>query len=115
MPPKIEILYFTGCPNYEPALERVRAALRAEGVEAPVELVAVETEAEATRQDFYGSPTVRVDGRDVVSPPSGATPTLACRMYRTESGRLSPFPPIAAVLAAVRGAPGARDGSGSAI
>ena len=29
---KVEVLYFKGCPNHEPAVEQVRKALRSEGL-----------------------------------------------------------------------------------
>ncbi len=64
--PKIELPYFAACPNHTPAHEMLRRVLEVEGVAADVELVAVETEEEAKRQRFYGSPTVRIDGVDVV-------------------------------------------------
>ena len=33
---KIEVLYFDGCPNHEPAVERIQELLREEGVSAEV-------------------------------------------------------------------------------
>ena len=101
--PDIELLYFAECPNYRHTLDVLRDLLRAEGIPPDVRLVAVETDEEVLRQRFYGSPTVRVNGRDVVQAPEGATPALACRMYGTAGGRLSPYPPIEAIVAALRG------------
>lgn len=101
--PDIEVLYFAECPNYRHTLDVLRELLRAEGMPPDVRLVTVETDEEARRQRFYGSPTVRVDGRDVVPAPEGATPALACRVYRAADGRLSPYPPIEAIVAALRG------------
>lgn len=85
--PRVEILYFEGCPNHEPALalvERVAAAL---GVEPEIELVEVPDTESAARHRFLGSPTVRVNGRDVEP---GAEErrdfAFSCRIYRGESG-----------------------------
>ena len=85
--PRVEILYFEGCPNHEPALalvERVAAAL---GVEPEIELVEVPDAESAARHRFLGSPSVRVDGRDVEP---GAEQrrdfAFSCRIYRGESG-----------------------------
>ena len=100
--PKIELLYFAACPNYAPTHEMLRRLLEAEGIAADVELVAVETEEEAKRQGFYGSPTVRIGGVDVVSPERGAAPALACRVYRAAQGHLTPIPPPEAIVAALR-------------
>ena len=102
--PTVEVLYFAECPNYEAAVEAVREALAEAGIEAPVELVEIETEAAAERAQFYGSPTVRVNGRDVFPPADPhRRPALACRVYRTPNGRIAPAPPRVAILAALRG------------
>ena len=99
--PKIELLYFTGCPNYQQALTALQAVLAAAGATVPIDLVAVETQAEAERQQFYGSPTIRIDGVDIVPPAPTARPALSCRVYRTAQGTLSPQPPDEVLVAAV--------------
>ena len=38
---KVEVLYFKGCPNHEPAVERVRKALRNEDLAMPVHEVEI--------------------------------------------------------------------------
>ncbi len=101
--PDIELLYFAECPNYRHTLDVLRDLLRAEGMPPDVRLVAVETDEEARQQRVYGSPTVRVGGRDGVPAPGGAAPALACRVYRGAEGRLSPYPRIEAIVAALRG------------
>jgi hypothetical protein len=62
---KIEVLYSPECPHYVTALQLVHEALSETGIAAQVELVRVETEADARRLEFIGSPTVRVGGVDV--------------------------------------------------
>jgi len=49
-----------------------------------VNLVRVVTDDEAQVLRFPGSPTVRVDGRDLFPGPVGVG--LACRVYRTPDG-----------------------------
>jgi hypothetical protein len=44
---RIEVLYVSGCPNYEPAVERIRKVLASESVEVGIRAVSVNTEAEA--------------------------------------------------------------------
>lgn len=89
---KIEILYFDGCPSYLPTREALEAALRETGVAAPIEMVRVASEAEARRLRFPGSPTIRLDGRDLFPEPEGETQyALRCRVY-SEEGRLSGWP-----------------------
>ena len=62
---KIEVLYWDGCPSHPEALELLQAVLAERGVEATVELREVLTDEEAEALRFPGSPTIRVDGRDV--------------------------------------------------
>ncbi len=101
---KVEILYFEGCPAYPDAEENVRRVLAEEGVEAEVELVAVETDEEARRLRFPGSPTIRVGGGDLF--PDGATERddwrLGCRIYATPEG-LKGAPTPGMVRAALSG------------
>ena len=85
--PRIEILYFEGCPNHERArglVERIAAEV---GVEPEIDLVEVPDLDAATKLRFLGSPTVRVDGRDVEP---GADErrdfVFSCRVYRSEEG-----------------------------
>lgn len=98
---KVELLYFAECPNYLDALCVLRDVLATHGIFTPVELVAVESQAEAERQHFYGSPTIRVDGVDIVSPDPLARPALACRLYRAAQGTPSPIPPAEVIAAAL--------------
>jgi hypothetical protein len=85
-PTKVEILYFDGCPTYLGAEDTVRKILAEEGVEARVELVAIETDEEARRLRCPGSPTIRVDGEDLFPVPDRAEYALGCRMYATPEG-----------------------------
>ena len=84
---KIEVLYFDGCPNHEQLLPRLRGLLDQAGITSPVELVAVLDDDAAQAQRFLGSPTLRVDGRDVEPGAEQRTDFgLKCRLYRTEQG-----------------------------
>jgi len=81
---KIDILYFDGCPTYRAAEKTLRETLVEEGIEAEVELVAVDTDEEARRLGFPGSPTIRLDGRDPF--PEQEERGLGCRVYATSEG-----------------------------
>lgn len=85
--PLVEILYFDGCPNHEGAHALVRRVTGELGIEAEIDLVNVADPESAARMGFLGSPTVRVDGRDV-EPGAGERGdfVLSCRVYRTDSG-----------------------------
>jgi hypothetical protein len=85
--PQVEILYFEGCPNHEPARALVEQVATQLGIRPRVVLVLVPEAEAATSLRFLGSPTVRVDGRDVEP---GAEErrefVLSCRVYRGEKG-----------------------------
>ena len=85
--PRVEILYFDGCPNHEPALAVVERVDRELGTNADVRLVNVPDHATAERVRFLGSPTVRVDGVDVDPHAEQRTEyALSCRVFTTEHG-----------------------------
>ena len=85
--PLVEILYFEGCPNHEGAralVERVAAELR---VAPELELLRVPDPEAAVERRFLGSPTVRVDGRDVEPGADERSEfVFSCRVYRTAHG-----------------------------
>ena len=83
---KVEILYFDGCPTYETATKTVRALLAEEGVEAEIELVAINSDEEAQRLRFPRSPTIRVEGEDLFPAPGREDRRLGCRVYATPEG-----------------------------
>jgi hypothetical protein len=90
---KVEVLHWEGCPSLPEALEELEDVLRVRGLDAEIELREVTTQEEAERLDFHGSPTVKIDGRDV--DPDGARTqraALACRIYTLPDGRVSPVP-----------------------
>lgn len=98
---RVEVLYFDGCPNHEPLLERLPGLLDRAGVEADIELRRVESPDEADRVRFLGSPTLRIDGEDV-DPGAGARTDfgLKCRLFATSEG-LRGLPPDDWILGAL--------------
>jgi len=84
---KIEVLYVPNCPNHAVALERLREILPAESFQKHVNQVLVKDAAMAQSLKFPGSPTIRINGRDVE--PQGeksAAFGLMCRLYLDGSG-----------------------------
>jgi hypothetical protein len=83
----VELLYFEGCPHHEALQPRLVQLLRDAKVPAELQLRRIEDIQTAQRERFLGSPTVRVDGRDVEP---GAERRedfgLKCRLYRLPSG-----------------------------
>lgn len=99
---KITFLYYEDCPSHEQALGRLRTIMTAEGISAEIEIIKVETEAQARRYHFVGSPTILVDGQDIDPPSPEAVPALTCRAYRLEDGRISPLPSADMIRRALR-------------
>ena len=87
---KVELLWWEGCPSHPEALEDLERVLSEEGVDAEVDLVEVESDDQAHRERFPGSPTIRLDGEDAIAPPEGEPFSLTCRVYRLRDGRISP-------------------------
>ena len=101
---KIELLYFEGCPSHEALLPILRELLADAGVEDEIELRRVESLQAAERERFLGSPTLRIDGKDV-DPTAGKRRDfgLKCRLYRSADGQ-SPIPPRSWIRSALAGA-----------
>jgi hypothetical protein len=78
----IEILTFAECPNAEQTRLNVREAVRHEGLAAEIAEIDVNTPGSAMSHRFLGSPSVRVNGKDVEN---GAEARhdygLMCRTY----------------------------------
>ena len=90
--PRVEFLWWRGCPSWERALAELREQMRRLGLDpAAVEVTEVTDDEQAGRERFVGSPTIRIDGVDVQGPgqePSG----LTCRVYHLRDGRISALP-----------------------
>ena len=95
------IRHFDGCPNWAIARDRLIEAMAEVGLDpAAIEFERVETDEEARRLEFRGSPTVLVDGTDPFAP-SDAPVGLSCRMYHTEAD-LEGSPSVAQLVEALR-------------
>jgi hypothetical protein len=104
---RIEVLYFDGCPNHEALLPRLREILARTGVCAEIDLRRIANDQAAQRERFLGSPTVRIDGRDIEPEAERRTDYgLKCRLYRASTG-LSGQPEAELLQAALRSASGA--------
>jgi copper chaperone CopZ len=99
---KIEILYFDGCPNHRPTVERVKKALQQEGLTADIAETNVGDDATAQAVGFLGSPSVRIDGLDIEpSVRSSKAFGMMCRTYAEEGRQVGP-PPVELLRAALR-------------
>ena len=79
---KVEILFFDGCPNHEPTVRLAQEVMADLALTAEVREIVVENLEDAQTRRFLGSPSVRVNGRDIEP---GAEDrfdySLGCRMY----------------------------------
>jgi hypothetical protein len=90
--PSIELLWWEGCPSTDDALAILREEVGAVGLDPrSIKVREVATDGDAEREEFVGSPTIRVNGRDV-QPPRREPAGLTCRVYRLRDGRVSPLP-----------------------
>lgn len=105
-PATIEVFYFDGCPNHDTFLPHLTALLTEHRIDTAVTLTRIDNDEDAQKHRFLGSPTVRINGRDVEP---GATERhhashgldlvdatspygLQCRLYPTPSGGLTGVP-----------------------
>jgi hypothetical protein len=112
-PPRVELLWWRECPSWERALAELREELTDLGLDpGAVEAREIDTERAAERDGFPGSPTIRVEGRDV-QPPGDQPTGLSCRLYRLRDGRVSPLPDREDVREALAAAIAARQAVGT--
>jgi len=84
---QVEILTFEGCPNREPAIDLVSHVLAEAGADADVRVIDVPDQEAVERTRFLGSPTIRVNGRDIEPGADGRRDFVhSCRVFRTENG-----------------------------
>ena len=89
---RIDFLFWRDCPSHPEARELLRDVLQERGVDAEIVEREVLTQEEAEELAFPGSPTIRVDGRDVDPAGAASRPALTCRIYHLPDGRVSPVP-----------------------
>lgn len=99
---RIELYFWEGCPSHPEAKALLEEVLAKKGIEATVELREVFTHEEAAELKFPGSPTIRIDGEDIVPAGDDEPWSLTCRVYRLRDGRISPTPDPEDVREAIR-------------
>jgi len=104
---KVEVLYVEDCPSHAQAVAMLAAILDAEGIAPDIHQVLVRDETMARELTFRGSPTIRIDGRDVAGEPAAPAAKagefgVCCRLYQG-SPQLG-VPPAAMVRRAVQAA-----------
>ena len=101
----VEVLWWEGCPSTDRAVEAVREAVAELGLEGvEVRMREIRTDDDAQEATFVGSPTILIDGVDLVPAADGEPIGLSCRVYRRRDGRISPIPDPDDLRDALRGA-----------
>ena len=93
---KIELLYFDSCPSYKQALANLKEALKEKNLQADLTLIKVESEEKAENVGFQGSPSIRINGKDLEGKDEGFS--FSCRLYNTD-GKLAAAPSKKAIIA----------------
>lgn len=77
---RVELLYWDGDPSYMTARQRLVEVLIEDAFETPIQMIAVNSTADADLLEFAGSPTIRIDGADI-HPDGAAAVGLKLRSY----------------------------------
>ncbi len=82
---RIELLYIEGCPGHEVVWAWIRNMQMEQGIPMEFKRIHVRTPAQAEELKFAGSPTVRIDGQDIV-PTEETHYNVKCRLYEGKRG-----------------------------
>ena len=103
--PTVELLWWSGCPSHGRALDLLREAMLDAGLDPDsIRRRQVVGQQEAEQLGFIGSPTIRINGSDVIDVDPDTPHLLTCRVYRRRDGRISPVPDPDDVRAALNAA-----------
>jgi hypothetical protein len=83
--PVIEVLHVQDCPNYPQALALVQRVRAEVGIDAELRTTLIPNQAAAEQARFPGSPTIRVNGRDIEPGAQWIFEFVhGCRLYQGE-------------------------------
>ena len=82
---RVELLYWDGDPEYMQARQNLVEVLTEDAFETTIQMIAVNSDEDAAYLQFTGSPTIRIDGRDIHPVPE-ASFGLRRRDYPTDDG-----------------------------
>jgi copper chaperone CopZ len=103
---KVEVLFFKGCPNHLPTVERVCETLHTMGRHEDIREIEVDTHDKAEANAFLGSPSVRINGADIEPSARDAKVFgLTCRTYVNGATRTG-LPSRELISAAIAGVDG---------
>ena len=97
---RVELLAVEDCPHLEQARRDLESVVGGGIIETPIQVILIGSVEDAEFLGFQGSPTIRVNGDDVVPQPDLPI-ALGCRIYRDADGRAAGSPPIESIKASV--------------
>lgn len=77
---RVELLFWDADPHYMTARQRLVEVLIEDAFETPIQMIAVNSAADAELLAFPGSPTIRIDGSDI-HPAGAGEVRLGLRAY----------------------------------
>ena len=81
--PLVEVLITPDCPHRDAALALARRVCEPLGGRADIQVIQVPDQSAAERLRFLGSPTIRVDGRDIEPGAEWSVEVVhGCRLYQ---------------------------------
>lgn len=97
----VELIYDLNCPNFRKAREHLLHAFSEMGIQPKWrEWNRLSPESPAYTQS-YGSPTILIDGVDVVEANSSSAPD-SCRLYQDDEGMMIRTPSISSIVSAIK-------------
>jgi hypothetical protein len=88
---RVELLYIDADPDYMTARQRLVEVLTEDAFETPIQMVAVNSEADAELLEFIGSPTIRIDGVDILPGTPSPSGRLGRRAYPSDDDLEGPL------------------------
>ena len=119
---RVQLQYTIDCPWYVNTKKLIQKSLQELGVKAKVEEILINTDAKARKYKFVGSPTIKINGKDIEEKCSkgqclpceepaelnkGSTEfvkrecSFVCRVY-SYKGKLYPYPPKEMIKEAIK-------------
>jgi hypothetical protein len=86
---RVELLYWDADPNYMATRQRLVEVLTEDAFETPIQMIAVNSVADAELLEFPGSPTIRIDGVDIH--PAAGDVALRLRAYPDDDDHEGPL------------------------
>jgi len=83
---QISFLYFEECPNSDSALKLLKEVLSEKNIKDDIDIIKIESEEDAYRYKFLGSPSIYINGKDIEKERRNDEPLYGCRVYKTIDG-----------------------------